>query len=173
MDIDIKNYIRSIPDFPKPGILFYDVSTLLSHPDAWSVAMGRLAKAVSRHQPDILAGIESRGFLVAAPLALKLGLGFVMVRKKGKLPGETFSYEYDLEYGTDTIEIQHDAVEAGQRVVILDDLLATGGTMAATADLFRQVGAEVVGAACIIELTFLYGRSKLDMPITTLVSYDQ
>jgi adenine phosphoribosyltransferase len=173
MDIDIKNYIRSIPDFPKPGILFYDVSTLLSHPDAWSVAMGRLAKAVSRHQPDILAGIESRGFLVAAPLALKLGLGFVMVRKKGKLPGETFSYEYDLEYGTDTIEIQHDAVEAGQRVVILDDLLATGGTMAATADLFRQVGAEVVGAACIIELTFLDGRSKLDMPITTLVSYDQ
>jgi adenine phosphoribosyltransferase len=96
-----------------------------------------------------------------------------MVRKKGKLPGETFSYEYDLEYGTDTIEIQHDAVEAGQRVVILDDLLATGGTLAATAGLFRQVGAEVVGAACIIELTFLNGRSKLDMPITTLVSYDQ
>lgn len=173
MDIDIKNYIRSIPDFPKPGILFYDVSTLLSHPDAWSVAMGRLAKAISRHRPDILAGIESRGFLVAAPLALKLGLGFVMVRKRGKLPGETFSYEYDLEYGTDTIEIQHDAVEPGQRVVILDDLLATGGTMAATAELFRQVGAEVVGGACIIELTFLDGRSKLDMPITTLVSYDE
>jgi adenine phosphoribosyltransferase len=173
MDIDIKNYIRSIPDFPKPGIQFYDISTLLSHADAWSVAMGRLAKAVSRHQPDILAGIESRGFLVAAPLALKLGLGFVMVRKKGKLPGEIIPYEYDLEYGTDTIEIQHDAVEAGQRVVILDDLLATGGTLAATAGLFRQVGAEVVGGACIIELTFLDGRSKLDMPITTLVSYDR
>ncbi len=173
MDIDIKNYIRSIPDFPKPGIQFYDISTLLSHADAWSVAMGRLAKAVSRHQPDILAGIESRGFLVAAPLALKLGLGFVMVRKKGKLPGKIIPYEYDLEYGTDTIEIQHDAVEAGQRVVILDDLLATGGTLAATAGLFRRVGAEVVGAACIIELTFLDGRSKLDMPITTLVSYDR
>ena len=173
MDIDIKNYIRSIPDFPKPGIQFYDISTLLSHADAWSVAMGRLAKAVSRHQPDILAGIESRGFLVAAPLALKLGLGFVMVRKKGKLPGKIIPYEYDLEYGTDTIEIQHDAVEAGQRVVILDDLLATGGTLAATAGLFRQVGAEVAGAACIIELTFLDGRSKLDMPITTLVSYDR
>jgi adenine phosphoribosyltransferase len=173
MDIDIKNYIRSIPDFPKPGIQFYDISTLLAHADAWSVAMGRLAKAVSRHQPDILAGIESRGFLVAAPLALKLGLGFVMVRKKGKLPGEIIPYEYDLEYGTDTIEIQHDAVEAGQRVVILDDLLATGGTLAATAGLFRQVGAEVVGGACIIELTFLDGRSKLDMPITTLVSYDR
>ncbi len=172
MDIDIKNYIRSIPDFPKPGILFYDISTLLSHADAWSVAMGRLAKAVSRHQPDILAGIESRGFLVAAPLALKLGLGFVMVRKKGKLPGETIPYEYDLEYGTDTIEIQHDAVEPGQRVVILDDLLATGGTLAATAELFRQVGAEVVGSACIVELSFLGGRSKLDMPVTTLVSYD-
>lgn len=173
MDIDIKNYIRSIPDFPKPGILFYDVSTLLSHPDAWSVAMGRLANAVSRHQPDILAGIESRGFLVAAPLALKLGLGFVMVRKKGKLPGKTISYEYDLEYGTDTIEIQHDAVEPGQRVVILDDLLATGGTMAATAELFRQVGADVVGSACIIELTFLEGRSRIGMPVTTLVSYDE
>jgi adenine phosphoribosyltransferase len=173
MDIDIKNHIRAIPDFPKPGILFYDISTLLSHADAWSVAMGRLAKAVSRHQPDILAGIESRGFLVAAPLALKLGLGFVMVRKKGKLPGGTIPYEYDLEYGTDVIEIQDDAVEPGQRVVILDDLLATGGTLAATAELFRQVGAEVVGGACIIELTFLDGRSKLDMPITTLVSYDQ
>lgn len=173
MDIDIKNYIRSIPDFPKPGILFYDISTLLSHADAWSVAMGRLAKAISQHRPDILAGVESRGFLVAAPLALKLGLGFVMVRKKGKLPGKTIPYEYDLEYGTDTIEIQHDAVEPGQRVVILDDLLATGGTMAATAELFRRVGAEVVGSACIIELTFLKGRSKLDMPVTTLVSYDQ
>jgi len=170
--MDLKDHIRSIPDFPKPGILFYDVSTLLSHADAWSVAMGRLAKEVSRHQPDILAGIESRGFLVAAPLALKLGLGFVMVRKRNKLPGNCVSYEYDLEYGTDVIQIQDDAVEPGQRVMILDDLLATGGTMAAAAELFRSVGANVVGGACIIELTFLGGREKFDMPFKSLVAYD-
>lgn len=172
-DLHLKDYIRTVPDFPKPGILFYDISTLLAHPDAWSVAMGRLAKAVSRLAPDVLAGIESRGFLVAAPLALKLGLGFTMVRKMGKLPGKTVPHEYDLEYGTDTIEIQTDAVEPGQRVVILDDLLATGGTMAAAARLFRNVGAEVVGSACIIELSFLDGRSKLDIPCTTLIAYDE
>jgi adenine phosphoribosyltransferase len=170
--MDIKDHIRSIPDFPKPGILFYDISTLLAHADAWQVAMGRMAKAVAYHRPDILAGIESRGFLVAAPLALKLGCGFVMVRKKDKLPGATITHEYALEYGTDTIEIQDDAVEAGQRVVVVDDLLATGGTMAASVDLFRKVGAEVVGAACIIELTFLHGRERLDMPFEALVAYD-
>lgn len=170
--MDIKDHIRAIPDFPKPGVLFYDISTLLAHADAWSVAMGRLAKAVGRHQPDVLAGIESRGFLVAAPLALKLGLGFVMVRKRGKLPGRTIPYEYALEYGTDAIEIQDDAVEPGQRVVILDDLLATGGTMAAATRLFRSVGAEVVGSACIIELTFLKGRSRLDVPFSALVAYE-
>ncbi len=171
--MDIKDYIRAIPDFPTQGILFYDISTLLSHPDAWQVTMGRMAKEVGQYRPDILAGIESRGFLVAAPLALKLGCGFVMVRKKGKLPGETVSYTYDLEYGTDTIEIQADAVEPGQRVVIIDDLLATGGTMAAAVNLFRKVGAEVQGAACIIELTFLGGRLRLDVPVSTLVSYDE
>ena len=170
--MDIKDHIRSIPDFPKPGILFYDISTLLANADAFSVAMGRLAKAVSRHSPDVLAGIESRGFLVAAPLALKLGLGFVMVRKRGKLPGATVRYEYALEYGRDVIEIQNDAIVAGQRIVILDDLLATGGTMGASIDLFRSVGAEVAGAACIIELTFLNGRQRLDVPFTSLVSYD-
>ncbi len=171
--MDIKDHIREIPDFPKPGILFYDISTLLADADAWQVTMGRLAKEVSRHQPDILAGIESRGFLVAAPLALKLGMGFIMVRKEGKLPGEKISYEYDLEYGTDTVEVQADAVEPGQRVVLVDDLLATGGTMAAATTLLRNVGAEVVSAACIIELTFLNGRSKLDIPCSTLVAYDE
>jgi adenine phosphoribosyltransferase len=170
--MDLKEHIRGIPDFPKPGILFYDISTLLAHPDAWQVTMGRLAKIVGGYRPDILAGIESRGFLVAAPLALKLGCGFAMVRKKGKLPGETVSYEYDLEYGTDTIEIQSDAVKPGQRVVILDDLLATGGTMAAATALFRKVGAEVVGTAAIIELTFLDGRAKLDVPFESLLAYD-
>ncbi len=170
--MDLKEYIRSIPDFPKPGILFYDISTLLAHADAWQVALARLARIVSRHQPDILAGIESRGFLVAAPLASRLGLGFTMVRKKGKLPGNVISHEYDLEYGTDIIEIQDDAVHPGQRVVILDDLLATGGTMAASVDLFGKVGAEVVGAACIIELSFLGAQEKLNMPFDALISYD-
>ena len=171
--MDIKDHIRTIADFPKPGISFYDISTLLAHADAWQVAMGRLAKIISRHQPDMLAGIESRGFLVAAPLALKLGCGFTMVRKQGKLPGKTYKHEYELEYGTDTVEIQEDSVEPGQKVVILDDLLATGGTLTAAADLYRNVGADVVGAACIIELTFLGGRERLgDIPFDALISYD-
>ena len=124
-------------------------------------------------QPDILAGIESRGFLVAAPLASRLGLGFTMIRKQGKLPGDTVKYEYDLEYGTDTIEIQADAVQKGQRVVVLDDLLATGGTMAASIELLNRVGADVVGTACIIELTFLGGRDRLGgVPFDTLMAYD-
>ena len=171
--MDLKDHIRAIPDFPKPGILFYDISTLLAHPDAWQVAMGRMAASVRDYNPDILAGIESRGFLMAAPLALKPGCGFAMVRKKGKLPGKTTSFTYDLEYGTDTIEVQADCVEPGQKVVVLDDLLATGGTMTASIKLLRQAGAEVEGAACLIELTFLNGRDKLDVPFTALVSYDE
>ncbi|MEE8352752.1 MAG: adenine phosphoribosyltransferase [Rhodospirillales bacterium] len=172
--MDLKDHIRSIPDFPIEGILFYDISTLLAHPDAWQVALGRLAKMVGKFQPDILAGIESRGFLVAAPLASRLGLGFTMIRKKGKLPGDTIAHDYELEYGTDTIEIQSDAVKKGQRVAILDDLLATGGTMAASIDLMNKVGAEVAGAACMIELTFLNGRSKLNgVPFETLMAYDE
>ena len=171
--MDLKDHIRAIPDFPKEGILFYDISTLLAHPDAWQVALGRLAKIVARYQPDVLAGIESRGFLVAAPLASRLGLGFTMIRTQGKLPGDTVKYEYDLEYGTDTIEIQADAVEKGQRVVVLDDLLATGGTMAASIELLNRVGADVVGTACIIELTFLGGRDRLGgVPFDTLMAYD-
>jgi adenine phosphoribosyltransferase len=170
--MDLKDHIRQVPDFPTPGILFYDISTLLAHSDAWQIAMSRMAKAVSAHQPDVLAGIESRGFLVAAPLALKLGLGFVMVRKKGKLPGKTIRYAYDLEYGQDCIEIQEDAIQSGERVVLLDDLLATGGTMRAACDLLRRQGADVRAAACIIELAFLEGRKRLDIPVTSLMSYD-
>lgn len=170
--MNLKDYIRQVPNFPKPGIQFYDVSTLLAHADAWQVTMGRLANAVRAQQPDLLVGIESRGFLVAAPLALKLGCGFAMVRKRGKLPGPTIRHEYALEYGTDVVEIQKDAIVPGQRVVVLDDLLATGGTMAAAIALLREVGAEVTGAAFIIELNFLKGREKLDVPVTTLVGYD-
>jgi len=170
--MNLKEHIREIPDFPKPGILFYDISTLLAHPEAWRKTVERLEETVRPLQPDILAGIESRGFLVAAPLALALGCGFLMIRKRGKLPGNTVPFTYELEYGSDTIEIQENAVLPGQRVVILDDLLATGGTMAAAINLFRHVGAEVVGAACIIELSFLNGRSRLDVPFTSLMEYE-
>ena len=170
--LDLKAHIRGIPDFPKPGILFYDISTLLRHGPAWQAAMRRLAGIIRPHAPDLLAGIESRGFLVAAPLALELGLGFVMLRKPRKLPGETIGLDYALEYGTDRIEMQADAVRPGQRVVILDDLLATGGTMAAGIGLLRQAGAEVPVAAALIELTFLGGRNRLDVPAETLVAYD-
>lgn len=170
--MNLKDHIRSVPDFPKPGILFYDVSTLLAHPDAWQVTMGRMAKVVAPRAPDVLAGIESRGFLVAAPLALKLGMGFVMVRKRGKLPGATISHDYALEYGSDTVEIQEGAIAPGQRVVILDDLLATGGTLNAASELITKVGGTVVGAACIIELSFLNGREKATIPVDSLVQYD-
>jgi adenine phosphoribosyltransferase len=170
--MDLKQHIRSIPDFPKPGILFYDISTLLAHPRAWRVTVERLARALRPHEPDLLVGIESRGFLVAAPLAYELGRGFAMVRKRGKLPGRTVSFTYDLEYGTDTIEIQEDAITRGQRVVVLDDLVATGGTMRAAIDLVRQRGGEVVAAACIIELSFLRGRDRIDVPFSSMVAFD-
>lgn len=170
--MDLKDHIRGIPDFPKPGILFYDISTLLRHADAWQVAMGRLARIVSAYQPDLIAGIESRGFLMAAPLALKLGVGFVMLRKRGKLPGPTIGLDYALEYGTDRIEVQADAIAPGARVVVVDDLLATGGTMAAGIKLLQNVGGEVVAAATLIELTFLGGREKLNVPFESLIKYD-
>lgn len=170
--MDLKDHIRAVPDFPKPGILFYDISTLLRHADAWQVAVGRMAGLVRRHQPDVLAGVESRGFLLAAPLALALGCGFVMIRKRGKLPGAVAGLDYALEYGTDRIEIQADAVKPGDRVVVVDDLLATGGTMAASITLLQQVGAIVPAAAALIELTFLGGRQRIGVPLETLVSYD-
>lgn len=170
--MDIKDHIRGIPDFPKPGILFYDISTLLAHAEAWRATVEQLSDLVRPHRPDMLVGIESRGFLVAAPLAYSLGCGFAMVRKKGKLPGATLPYSYDLEYGTDTVEVQVDAIRPGQRVVVLDDLLATGGTMAGAITLLEMVGADVRAAATIIELSFLNGRSRLSIPYDTLLSYD-
>ena len=171
--MNLKDHIRGVPDFPKPGILFYDISTLLRDADAWQVAIGRLAKTVRAYQPDLLAGIESRGFLLAAPLAVKLGCGFVMQRKPKKLPGATIGHDYQLEYGADRIEIQADAVSKGQRVVVVDDLLATGGTMAAGIALLRAVGAEVPAAVALIELSFLHGRDRLGVPFEALISYDE
>jgi adenine phosphoribosyltransferase len=159
--MDLKDHIRGVPDFPKPGIYFYDISTLLRDADAWQVAMGRMAKAVRAHHPDLLAGVESRG------------CGFIMLRKRDKLPGATVALDYALEYGSDRIEIQADATTPGQRVVVVDDLLATGGTMAAGIALLRKVGAVVPAAAALIELSFLNGRARLDVPFDTLVTYDQ
>lgn len=170
--MDLKSHIRGIPDFPKPGILFYDISPLLAHPQAWRHAVDSLAAKVREWQPDMLVGIESRGFLAAAPLSYVLGCGFVMCRKRGKLPGETIGHLYQLEYGSDAIEIQADAIKPGMKVVVLDDLLATGGTMAAAIQLLRRVGADVRGAACLIELSFLGGRQKVDAPIISLLQYD-
>ncbi|MHC8508547.1 MAG: adenine phosphoribosyltransferase [Rhodospirillales bacterium] len=171
--MNLKDHIREVPDFPVPGILFYDISTLLAHPKAWETAVDRLAESVRPMRPDILIGIESRGFLAAAPLAPRLGLGFAMIRKKNKLPGAVIRHEYTLEYGTDTLEVQEGAVQPGKRVVILDDLLATGGTLAASCELVSKIGGVVAGAACIIELTFLGGREKLGgVPFESLIAYD-
>ena len=170
--MDLKEHIRAIPDFPKPGILFYDISTLLGHPQAWRAAVETLAEAIRPYRPDLLVGIESRGFLVAAPLAYAIGCGFAMVRKKGKLPGATARFSYDLEYGTDTIEIQEDAISPGQRVIVVDDLLATGGTMQAAIALVQRQGGTVAAAACIIELAFLGGRRRINVPLTSMVVYD-
>ncbi|PHK96152.1 adenine phosphoribosyltransferase [Pseudoroseomonas rhizosphaerae] len=169
---DLKAHIRSVPDFPKPGILFYDISTLLRNGPAWRGAMDRLAEVIRPYEPTLLAGIESRGFLMAAPLALELGLGFIMLRKPRKLPGATIGYDYDLEYGQDRIEMQADALRPGERVVLLDDLLATGGTMAAAIQLLKRAGAEVPVAATLIELRFLNGRARIDVPVETLAAYD-
>ena len=169
---ELKSHIRGIPDFPKPGILFYDISTLLRHGPAWKAAMAAMAARITPYHPHLLAGIESRGFLLAAPLALELGLGFIMLRKPRKLPGAVIGLDYALEYGTDRIEMQADAVHAGQRVIVLDDLLATGGTMTAAVRLLQQAGATVPAAAALIELSFLGGRNRLDVPVETLLTYD-
>ena len=172
LTMNLKDHIRSVPDFPKPGILFYDISTLLSEPKAWRYCIDQLSETVGDQKPDLLVGIESRGFLTAAPIALELGIGFALIRKEGKLPGKTISYNYELEYGSDTIEIQADAITAGDKVVIMDDLLATGGTAAATVELLRRVDADVISASFIIELTFLKGRDKLLVPASSLIAYN-
>jgi adenine phosphoribosyltransferase len=170
--MDLKAHIRQIPDFPKPGILFYDISTLLQAPAAWREAVDQLAARIAPFRPDRLVGIESRGFIVAAPLAVHLGIGFGMVRKRGKLPGSVVSHAYSLEYGMDSIEISADLIEPGSRVVVVDDLVATGGTTAATLELLRKIGAEPVAAVFLIELTGLNGRAKLDVPVEALLQYE-
>lgn len=167
--MNIQDHIRVIPDFPKEGINFYDISTLLAHPGAWRETIGQLKEKAEDYEPDMLIGIESRGFLVAAPLAHEMGIGFGMIRKKGKLPGETISYEYDLEYGSDIIEIQPDLIKDGAKIILIDDLLATGGTLQAAESIVQKAGGIVVGNMCIIELEGLGGRDKLSAPFEALL----
>ena len=169
---DLRAKIREVPDFPKPGILFYDITTLLREGDAFREVIDRMAEAVKGEKIDLVVGMESRGFIFAAPLADRLGAGFVPVRKLGKLPAETIEVEYDLEYGTATLEIHRDAISKGQRVLVVDDLLATGGTVIGTIELVRRLGGEIAGLSVMVELTALGGRAKLgDYSIHTLLAY--
>ncbi|MCR5612004.1 MAG: adenine phosphoribosyltransferase [Clostridiales bacterium] len=158
---DFKNVIREIPDYPKEGILFYDITTLVKDPEAYNQLISQLADSLRDLNVDIVIGPEARGFVIGAPVAYALGAGFVLARKPGKLPAEVFNFSYGLEYGSDCLEIHKDAIKPGQRVALVDDLLATGGTAAATIKLVEKIGAEVVAAAFAIELTDLGGREKL------------
>jgi adenine phosphoribosyltransferase len=168
----LRRKIRDILDFPKPGIVFRDVTPLLLEPAALEAAVEALAAPFRDQRVDRVLGIESRGFILGAPVALTLGVGFGLIRKAGKLPYQTHQVSYDLEYGTDTVEVHVDTVEKGQRVLIIDDLLATGGTAAAAVKLTRMAGGEVIGCSFLIELTPLDGRALLDVePVHTVIRY--
>ena len=170
--MNLADHIRDVPDFPKPGIVFKDISPLLANREALVAAIRAMAEPYRADPPDVALAVEARGFLFAVPLALELGCGVALVRKPGKLPAATRSVEYALEYGNDMLEMHADALEPGQRALIVDDVLATGGTVAACANLAREAGAEVIAAAFLIELTFLNGRAKLgDLPVTAALTY--
>jgi adenine phosphoribosyltransferase len=170
---DLKKLIREVPDYPKPGILFYDLTTLLKDKRGFQKLVDRLCDHYADRKVDVVVGIEARGFIFAPALAYRLGAGFVPVRKPKKLPAKTATVSYQLEYGTDTLEIHEDAIQAGQSVLISDDLLATGGTAAATVKLVKALGGVVNGAAFAVELTFLKGRSKLSgLDVFSLIQYD-
>ena len=170
--LDLRAFIRSIPDFPKPGIMFRDITPLLRDGRAFSEAIRRMAEPYKKGSIDVVLGAESRGFLFAAGIALALGAGVVPVRKKGKLPAATTSVTYDLEYGTDTLEMHTDAVTRGTRVLMVDDLLATGGTMAACCDMVEKAGGKILGVEFLIELEFLAGRKKLERyPVRSQIVY--
>src|SRR5262245_8970702 len=174
MDIaDLKAKIRDIKDFPTEGILFKDITTLLKDGPAFRYVIDSLAQRYRTERVDVVVGIESRGLILAGPLAHQLNAGFVPVRKLGKLPGKTIEVEYELEYGRDALAVHEDAIRPGQRVLALDDLLATGGTMGATLRLIRQLGGHIVGVAFMIELAFLHGREKLkEHPLRSLIVYE-
>lgn len=169
--MELKNFIRIQEDFPKKGISFKDVSPLLADAEAFKEAISQMKDIAAKWKPDVIIGPEARGFIFGAPLAQAMGVGFVMARKSGKLPGDTFKVNYSLEYGSDTLEVPSFAIRKGTRVVICDDLLATGGTLAALEKLLRSLGAEVVGILAAIELTDLGGRKNLTAPFEALVTY--
>lgn len=169
---DLKKYIRSVPDFPKKGINFYDITTLLQNPEGFEVALDLMEKFIKEKKADLIVGIEARGFIFGAALADRLNLSFVTLRKPGKLPYKTISEEYQLEYGTDKIEIHADAVKVDDKVVIVDDLLATGGTMQAACRIVEKLGGNVVGISTVIDLNFLPWREKLKKyDVQFLISY--
>src|SRR5258707_1905777 len=171
---ELKKLIREGPDYPKPGILFYDVTTLLKDKQGLHALIDALCNHYTGKQIDIVVGIEARGFIFAPALAYRLGAGFVPVRKPKKLPAKTAKVSYELEYGTDTLEIHEDAIQSGQKVLVCDALLATGGTASATVKLARQLGGDVAGAAFAVELTFLNGRAKLPgLDVFSLIQYDK
>lgn len=171
---DLKKLIREIPDYPKPGILFYDLTTLLKDQRGFHDLVDRLCEPYTNQHVDIVVGVEARGFIFAPALAYRLGAGFVPVRKPKKLPAKTMRATYALEYGTDTLEIHEDAIKPGQHVLISDDLLATGGTASATVQLVRGLGGEVKGLAFAVELAFLNGRAKLPgLEVLSLIKYDK
>ncbi len=171
---DLKKLIREVPDYPKPGILFYDLTTLLQDKRGFRILIDRLREHYAGRQVDLVAGIEARGFIFAPALAYELAAGFVPVRKPGKLPWKTAQVSYQLEYGTDKLEVHQDAIRPGQRVLVCDDLLATGGTAAATVELVRKLGGEVVGAGFAVELRFLNGRARLPgLDVFSLIQYDR
>jgi adenine phosphoribosyltransferase len=170
----LKARIRNVPDFPKPGILFYDVTTLLRDPEGFKISIDSMSEPYQGQGIALVVGIESRGFILGAAVADRIGAGFVPVRKPGKLPSTKIRVSYDLEYGTDSLEMHSDAVEKGQKVLIVDDLLATGGTARATVDLVRQLGGDVHGVAVLVELVFLNGRSKLQGEnVTAVLQYSE
>jgi adenine phosphoribosyltransferase len=169
---DLKKLIREVPDFPKPGILFYDITTLLKDKDGLRMVIDRMTEQIAPMKPDYVMGIEARGFIFAPAVAYKLGAGFIPVRKPKKLPGATERITYDLEYGTDTLEVHQGAFPVGARIVIADDLLATGGTSQAAAQLAQKIGGKVAGLAFMVELSFLNGRNRLkNYNVTSLISY--
>ena len=169
----LKSLIRTIPDFPQPGVEFRDLTTLFSDPTGFKDAIGAIAAEYREQNIEMVVGVESRGFIMAAPLAVELGTGFVPIRKPGKLPGETYGVEYTLEYGQDRLEIHRDALGIGMRILMVDDLLATGGTMEAACKLVERIGCEVVGCAFVAELIDLKGREKLpNYPLFNLVTFE-
>lgn len=171
--MDYKSFIREVPDFPKPGILFYDITTLLKEPTCLRAIIDELVKKYQDVGITKVVGIESRGFILGSPLAYHLNAGFVPVRKPGKLPADVFEVNYNLEYGSNSLSIHRDAIQEGELVLILDDLLATGGTAAATAQLVRQIGGKIAGIGFLVELLGLEGRKKLDgHAIHSLISYE-